>query len=345
MSNLSPAAQNHPGMAGMGTLLERMFSGPVVAAAIRLGLAEQLGENPVSVAELAQRTGTEPEALARLMHALTAMGIFTYTDSDHIAHTPASAMLAIQTPAGNLIDAFANSVCNQRLWQHLPQAMRTGHSPFPQLYGTDFFAYITHQDPQLAALFNAAMTHGIGQTNPAVVAALDVAECRVLVDVGGGQGSLLRDVLRAYPHLQGVLFDIPTAVDQADTELSCGPLSGRSEIVAGDARASVPQADAYVFRTILHNWDDDSCVAMLSACARNATPGTRIFVIDIVADLDHEDPLLPAMMDLHMLLMFGSKERTRPELAQLFDRAGLAYVTTTPIPDSPFHLTEARLPR
>lgn len=242
------------------------------------------------------------------------------------------------------MDAFAGNAAMAQMWDHLPAAVRSGDAAFPKASGKPFYDYLNEDAPELSAAFNAAMTHGIGATNDAVVEALDLSAAREVVDIGGGQGTLLRDLLRANPHVRGTLFDIAHALVDVDPQLRSGELAPRCTVSEGDARVSVPNgADAYVMRTVLHNWDDEECVRMLRSIARDAEPGARLFVVEVVLPETGEMSQAEAMFDMIMFALFGSGERSEAQYAALSERAGLEHVGLIET-SSMFHVLEARVP-
>lgn len=317
-----------------------MYATNLMRTAFDFGLPDEIGDEPEPVPRLAERVGADPAALRRLLRGLSRLGVFRPAGDDRYAATRLSSLLRTDESSTGLA-AFAHEDWMWRLWDNLTPAVRTGETPFPKLFGKNFFDYISEDAPQSGERFNLAMTRGIGATNEAVVAALDLSEVSTLVDVGGGQGSMLRDLLRANPDLNGVLFDIPSALDDVDEELRSG-LGVRCEIVSGDAMQSVPAAEAYTFRTILHNWDDESCVRMLKSCAAAGGSGARVYIVEVLVPESGEVSDFAAMMDLQMFMLFGSRERAESEYADLFRRAGLSLVGSRPT-NSQFSIIEARV--
>ncbi|WP_158886817.1 methyltransferase [Amycolatopsis anabasis] len=339
-TDLETALGSDLGFGPAGPVYAQIICGHLLRVALELGLPDAIGDEEVPIDRLAAKVGAQPGPLHQVLRALTSVDYFRAVGDDRYANNEVSSALRSTVDGAPSLSGFANAEWMWRLWDGLAEGVRTGVSPFQAQHGKNFFDYISQDAPQVAESFNFAMTHGLGSTNAGVVSALDLAATGKLVDVGGGQGSLLRDLLRHNPALRGVLFDIESALDDVDPELRSGTLAERCEIVAGDARRSVPGADAYVFRTVLHNWDDESCVRMLSSCARAGTPGARIFVVEL--DIDSGAPVA-GFMDLQMFVLFGSRERSSAELADLFERAGIGYVgmsTTSTL----FSVFEGRLP-
>jgi C-methyltransferase len=300
-----------------------LHAGHLLRTALELRLPDLVGEESASVAELAQTAGLDADLTHRLFRALSVVGVFHRTGPDTYAHNELSLLLRADSgdAAAAVVTAFLTPDWMWQVWARLTDGVRTGTSPFSSVHGNDFYTFLG-RSPEVAENFGRAMTLSLGGTNPAVVDAVDFAGAHHVVDVGGGQGTLLREMLQRHPEVRGTLFDIDAALADVDPELRTGALAGRCSIVAGDARESVPAADAYLLRMVLHNWDDDTCVQMLSRCAEAGNPGARVFVVEALRT--DEQPFVP-LMDLQMFLLVGGRERAEEEFAALFEQAGLRF--------------------
>lgn len=322
----------------MDPLFKHMLGGYLLRAALVHGLPDLMGEEPAPVVDLARTAGLDPDLTARMFRALHGLGYFRRTGPDTYAHNDLSLLLRTNSgdASAEVVSGFLKPEWMWPLWERFTDVVRTGTTPFSSVHGKDFYSFLG-EAPQVAENFNRAMTLSLGPTNPLVAEALDLGEDHV-VDVGGGQGALLRAVLERHPGVRGTLFDIDVALAGVDPELRSGALASRCEVVAGDARESVPAADAYLLRLIMHNWDDDTCVQILSRCAEAGNAGARVFVVEALRSDDHA--FVP-LMDLQMFMLVGGRERDADEFAALFERAGLRYVGTRSTP-SAFHVIEAR---
>ncbi|GAA3343170.1 methyltransferase [Amorphoplanes nipponensis] len=299
-------------------------------AATRLGIADALGEEPATVPELAETVGADGPTLRRLLRALALDGVFAETPDGRFTHTEMSRLLRTGSPA-SMADMvlWAGAAWTWQAWPKLADAVRTGEPVVPGLYGKDFFTYLREDGGADAEVFDRAMTQSSARTSESVAAALDTSGAKTLVDVGGGQGHLLRTLLETRPYLHGVLFDQPGVVDGAVPELrDGGVLAGRATVVPGDCLEAVPvDADIYLIKQVL-KWDFDRSVRVLANIRAAARPGARVVVVQNLVD-DTPEPRYAAAMDLLLLLNVGGREHSLDEFKTLFTRAGLAFAGVT----------------
>jgi hypothetical protein len=184
--------------------------------------------------------------------------------------------------------------------------------------------------PEENAIFNQAMTALSSGVADAVVEAYDFSGIECLVDVGGGEGALLRAILSANPTLRGVLFDQPHAVTEAGGLLERGDIAARSEVVAGSFFDAVPAgADAYLLKSIVHDWDDEAAVRILRVCRDAIAPGGRLLVVEQVIQPGHKHDPAP-FSDLNMLVMLGGRERTSDDFERLYAASGFRLTRIVP---------------
>lgn len=335
----APAEQAAPDAA----VFVALYTGHVLRAGLRLGLPDALGDEPASAAELADRMGLDPRALRRLLRALVALGFLDRTADGRYAHTPRSQLVRADDEFGRSLAAFATNPAVEQAWHGLAESVRTGRGPFAAHHGTDFYTYLSGDDG-LSTAFRTAMRAGEEWIASSEIEALAQYASGTVVDVGGNRGALLRELLMRAPRARGILFDLASVVDDPDPELRSGALADRCELVAGDARESAPAgADLYVLRAVLHNWDDETAVRILTNCARAGRPGARVAVIEMVLPEEATPSPMAAVSDLDMFVLFGSGERTESEFVELFRRAGLDYAGSRPA-SGLTHLMECRIP-
>lgn len=322
-------------MAAQQRLMNMMFGticSQVVGTAARLGLADHLGEDELDYRELAARTDTHPGALARLLRALAALEIVVETGPGTFRlgeaglplrtdrpDSQAAAVLLFTDPA--LLDS----------WKLTEEAVRTGRPTFETLYGTDFFSFLATR-PELSERFNATMRQVSLPIAHLVPVSYDFTRHRTVVDVGGGDGTLIAQILRGARSVRGVVFDSPTGVAEAASTLAAAGVADRCRVEAGDFFTAVPAGgDLYVLKNILHDWDDDRCVTILDRCRAVVPADGRVLIVESVLPdtVGTADPA-PYLTDISMLVNMGGQERTRAEYERLCRRAGFAVVAAHP---------------
>lgn len=310
-----------------------------IHVAATLGIADLLEDGPRSADELAEATGARASALYRLLRALASVGVFVEETDGHFGLTPLAEYLRTDSPGS--LRAWAMQIGQTYFWMswgHLLHSVRAGEPAFPKLYGTNAWEYRAAH-PEEDAVFNAAMTALSVPVAEAVVRSYDFSEIGVLIDVGGGEGVLLAAILAANPALRGILFDQSHVVTAAGVLLERADVADRCEFADGNFFEAVPSgADAYLLKSIIHDWDDAAAVRILRACrAAIADTGSLLVVEPLIGPGNEPDPA--KFMDLNMLVMLGGRERTAEDFERLYTEAGfrLNSIVRT---GSPFHIIE-----
>ncbi len=292
-----------------------------LAAAANIGLPDALAAGPKTLAALAQELGCHPPSLERLLRVLVGEEI--------VADAPAGFTLTDQgrhlrsDSLGPLV-RYVGSMPQWAPWANLDHSVRTGEAAFEKTHGVDLYTYLsTH--PEHAAIYDAGVDRFTQEQARKLAEDEAFEETRWVVDVGGGRGSVLVALLERWTHLRGTLFDLPHVVTAPDSRLGeGGDLFERCELRPGDMQQDVPEgADCYVIKHVLHNWDDDTCVRLLSRCERAMAPGGRVLVVEgIVLAGNFRDRT--RLLDLEMLVSTdGGRERRKPEFRRLMRDAGL----------------------
>jgi hypothetical protein len=303
-------------MAGLGTPM-------AVRVAATLRIADHLADGQRTAAELAGVTGTDPDALERLLRYLAVRGVFDRDEDGRYTLTPLSQPLREDHPSGirPWFDVEGMG-WGELSFVELLHSIRTGEACFPKRYGRPYWEDLA-ADPARTASFNALLGADVAVRSPGIVAAFNWASLRHVIDVGGGDGSLLTAILQANPGLRGTVFDLPEAAQTAKEAFAAAGLDGRADAVAGSFFDPIPSgAGAYVLSLILHDWDDESSVAILRRCAEAAGPGGRVLVIESIGEGEETH----TGMDLRMLVLYGARERGVAEFTALAERAGLSFV-------------------
>ncbi|MFY9916397.1 MAG: methyltransferase [Nocardioidaceae bacterium] len=303
-----------------------------VAAVLRV--ADALLEQPLDEVELAKATDADSAALGRLMRALAAAGVFTEDDAGRFANNELSLGLVTDTPGSVRAHAvFVGSEYHWNTWSSLIHSARTGTGAFEVLYGTDPWTYRAER-PEESAVFDAAMkslTEGLVEV---VAATYDFEQVQTVVDVGGGNGTLLMGLLTAKPHLSGTVFDLAHVIDGARDAIESSPVQDRLRLAAGSMFEEVPPgADCYLLKSVVHDWDDDEAVAILARCRDAMTDRSALLIVERLLEGPNRGAEAK-LMDLTMLVMLGGRERTEDGYAQLCRRAGLRLTRTLPVRDA-----------
>jgi hypothetical protein len=310
------------------SVLEIIFgygASQVVNVAARLGIADRLAAGRTTGAELATATGTDPLSMRRLLRALVCLGLVTQTEPDRFELAPAGEPLRGDVPYS--LRDMAILVCGDetwRSWGELEYSVRTGLPAWDQVTGLSQFEFMA-KHPEQAAIFNRAMAGFSAGAAPAIIANGDFGRFDKLVDVGGGDGSLLAAILNANPSLQGVLFDLPAGIESAGQTLARAGVANRCQVTGGDFFASVPAgADAYLLKSVLHDWNDERATEILRNCRQAMSPYSTILVVEPVLPPTVTPELTGIVLsDINMLVNTGGRERTEDEFRALFTAAGL----------------------
>ncbi|MGW2051452.1 methyltransferase [Streptomyces sp. NPDC001858] len=316
--------------------LRELVFGAACAAAVRscarLGVADVLGDAPMTVDDLAAAAKLEPRPLRRLLRALTCYGVFAERPDGTWAHTEMSRLLREDDPHSlRNIALWCTEPWTWDAWPKLDEAMRTGGNVVEDLYGKEFFTYLNEDAPESAEVFNRAMTTSSEQSAREVAALLDLTGSTSVADIGGGQGHVVASLLDKYPAMQGSLLDLPRVVDNAVPRLlDGGDLAHRARIVPGDVRMAVPvKADVYIIKNILE-WDDESTARTLANVISAGGPGTRVVVIENLVD-DSPSMRFSTAMDLMLLLNVGGAKHTTESMVSRLTEAGLIIDDVSPV--------------
>jgi hypothetical protein len=326
------------GNSSLPATLLQMMTGYWVSQALhvaaKLGIADLLTDGPVDYEDLAAATDTHAPSLQRVLRALASVGVFTEVSPGSFALTPLAELLRTETPGSMRALAIMYAEEQYRAWGELLHSVRTGETAFEQQFGMGYFEYLA-QHPESDRVFNEAMTGWTHQLVGAVVDTYDFSAFKTVVDVGGGYGALLAAILQNNSGMRGILFDLPHVVASAEEQLAATEVADRCTFVGGDFFAEVPAGgDAYVLSQILHDWDDERCVAILGNCRQVIPDHGKLLVVELVLP-PGDEPFLGKWLDLHMLVLLGGRERTAAEYNTLFRAAGFELARVVPTPPGP----------
>jgi O-methyltransferase domain/Dimerisation domain len=303
-----------------------------IHACVELGIPDLLAEGERTADDLADASGADPSALYRLLRALASLGILHEADGRRFSLTKLGAPLRGDVPGS--LRGWVRLTGRDHIWRswgNFANAVREGKNSFRMLHDADIWEWRADH-PEESAIFDEAMMSLTGAGNSAILDAYDFGRFGTVVDVAGGNGTLLAALLAAHPQLRGVLFDQEHVVSGAEPVLRAAGVLDRCEVVAGSFFSSVPEGgDAYVLKSIIHDWEDDESVAILRTCREAMGPEAVVLVIERDLGPPNENPVAK-LSDLNMFVMPGGRERTQDEYAALFEQAGLRYVSSSPAP-------------
>lgn len=290
-----------------------------------LGIADLLEHGPRDVASLARATGTNEEALLRILRPLAHDGILRQRGERTFALTSLSRPLLSRHPM-SVRQTIRQSLSdwNRRSWAELLECVRTGEPAFPRLHGgRDLWTWFAEEAPEAGRVFHDSMAELTRLSVPLFVAAYDFGRFGRILDVGGGQGVLLAGILREFPRVRGAILDRKEALVEAPAVLERAGVRDRVELIEGDLFQVVPRGfDAYVMKHMLHGASDAALRTMLAKMREALAPTARLLVLEMLVP-EGDSGVYPAFLDLQMLVGSGGRERTAGEYRELFSANGL----------------------
>ncbi|MFE3755454.1 methyltransferase [Nocardia tengchongensis] len=315
-------------------LLELSTSGyltQATCAAAELGIADVLAEGPRQPADLARAIGASEDGVRRLMRLLISAGVFGQRRDGAYELTGISQGLRTDA-AVSMRDLFVflGNDLHRKHWSYLADSVRSGRSLWPELEGMEFFEF-AEQHPEAGQVFDQAMTSVGSLSTEPLQAAFDFGRFGSIVDIGGGRGSLLVDILHRHPSMRGTVFDLPRVADGLEEQLLGPGLTGRLTVEGGSFFDTVPKgADAYLLKHIVHDWSDADAERILRTVRTAMESEARLLIIEMVMP-EHHRPHPGKVIDLEMLVnTAGGRERTKTEFGNLLSRSGFVLTGITP---------------
>jgi O-methyltransferase domain/Dimerisation domain len=301
-------------------------------AVAELGIPDLLADGPRSSDDLAAETRTHEPSLYRVLRALAGLGVFEEQEPRTFGLTVVGERLRAGAPLGMRSWAtFMEAIGGVRPFAHILETIKTGTPGREIEFGTDLFEFLAHNE-DAAATFDAAMAERTAAYAPSIAHAYDFSDVRTIVDIGGGNGTLLVEILRRHSHLSGVLFETPTVAARADAVLDATDIADRCEVRAGDFFQQIPdKADCYVLANVLHDWDETRSIEILRNCRRAMSRAGRVLIVERLIPDDGSDPMPTLLSDINMLIMTGGQERTNAEYSKLLTAAGLTLGVVQPV--------------
>jgi hypothetical protein len=297
----------------------------VIGAIAELGVADVLAsEGPLTAADLAARLDVNADALHRVLRVAAVENFLRVDRRGRFKLTRLGRTLGSDSPiTARPWSRYMALASTRNAWGDLDESIRTGRSAFERVHGMsvwDWFA--AHPDEE--RLFAAAMQSITEFDAPALAESSLLPDTGTVCDVAGGVGTLLAEVLAGRPELRGVLVEAPGVLKEAERYLSGRGVSERVELVEGDLFGELSaEADVYLLKNILHDWDDATGAKILAGVRRTMAPGSRLLVVEQLQERNEPHPV-SSMSDLLMLTQcVDGRERSRDELRALIMGAGL----------------------
>jgi SAM-dependent methyltransferase len=317
--------------------LSRMIKGywvsQIVGTLAQLEIADHLAHGPLNYDVLAEGIGCDPNATYRLLRASVDVGLVAVLSDGQFYLTPLGELLRSNVPDSMRNPAIALTAPGHWLpWGRLAEAVRHGERQTVAALGHELFDYYV-ANPSEGSAFTGTMANHSDAIAREIAQALDTSAVTHVVDVGGASGTIIGALLEANAALLGTILERADVVPRAEAVLAQRGLSSRCRVVEGDFFKNVPEADLYILKSIVHDWDDQQSIKILRNCARALRPNGRVILIEWIVP-EHGKPGAAALSDLNMLVLLPGRERTASQFEELFRASGLRIDRITGIASS-----------
>jgi hypothetical protein len=296
---------------------------PALRVAAEMDIAGILNEGPKNLQELAERTGTDPEALFRMLRALASQKVFKRRKDGRYINTSLSKVLIEGRGSLRYMVMQHLGTINWTVFNELSYSIKSGKSAFSNVYGKKIYDFLS-ENPVESTLFDRSMTNLTQIGIEPFLSAYNFSKCKTIADIGGGEGLLLASILYQNKNAQGVLFDLPEGLNNAEVILKKYGVRDRVQVIPGNFFDTAPAGfETYLLKNILHNWGDAECVSILSNIRSSMDPQGRILILEMILDEGNNNSI-GKLLDLQMMVfMEHGKERTSKEFEQLLEGSGL----------------------
>ncbi|MBD0740987.1 methyltransferase [Streptomyces sp. CBMA152] len=313
-------------------LMTGFWKTQAIYIATELGIIDKIAATGRATGgELALETATDPDALNRLLLFLARLDVVVGDEQEGYALTPVGELLRtdIRDSMRDHVRIYGSHF--YPAWGALPHALRTGRSAFSQVFGSELFPYL-QQHPETSLTYERAMVAGT-PFFAEVGRAFDFSTARRIVDVAGGHGALLHEVLTHNPGPRAVLFDAPHVIEESAAHPIATRHADRCERVPGNFFEAVPRGgDVYLLSRILHCFDDEACRQILTNCRQAMSPDARLVIVERILGKDAGSSLAEGY-NMHMLVVLGGgRERDETQYRTLLDKAGFRVADIHPLP-------------
>lgn len=313
-----------PPEARLSSLLAGYAQTQLIAVAAKLGLADLLHENSLTIEELNTRTGTHPAAFRRFVRGLIVFNILVQDENGRLSLTPMGEFLRSDHPQSFHSYAILCGEENYRAWGKLYDTVMSGETGFKLAHGLEFFPYL-EANPAVAERFDRTMVANSGEEVSKLAEVYDFSAARLVIDVGGGNGAIMAALLKMFPDMKGIVFDRPQTVEGTGPVLAEAGVFERCRVIGGDFFQAVPAGgDLYILSNIIHDWPDQEARQILQNCRRAIEPDGRLVLLEKVLpeQVQARSDWRGVWLDLNMLVNTGGVERTEKEYAALLADCG-----------------------
>lgn len=308
-------------------LSSKLWLNHAVSSAAQLGIADAIGDDTKSVEEIAQATQTHAPSLYRLLRCLASVGIFTEVEPHRFAIAPAGQYLRSDNPQTLRYWVMMHaSPWHLQFTDKMFDNVKDNQPAVTHAFGINNLYEYFDRDGEAGELFNKAMVNLTLNFHLPLLRKYDFSRFTKVVDLAGGQGALIAEILKANPHLKGVLFDLPQAVEQAADFLASQGVADRCERVGGDMFESIPTgADLYTISYSIIDCSDESAIALLKSIRRAMADNAKLLVIDSIIPSGDEFHW-GKWLDLEVMSIGKGGARTEEEFRELFQKGGFQLV-------------------
>ncbi len=339
MESKRPVKQSPPAEAVIMQMVMGAWVTKVISEVTRLGVPDLVKQHgSMNAAEMVSTGGiqAEPNALERILRACASLGVFTEDVTGRFGATPLSDVLTSDSPVTvkKLVEAMGGPW--YRGWAELLEAIKTGRPQIRRVFGMEWWDYL-NANPKELEDFGEAMKSNSLNSLRGVLENCDFKGVEKVVDIGGGFGHLAVALLEKYPTLQAAVIDVPDliALARERSQANDSAIANRLEYVAGDMFDSVPPADVYIMKHIIHDWEDEKCIQLLENCRCSMKGDGPVICVDSVLPPMGDVAGIPAkLLDINMLVFMPGRERTEDQWNHLFRTAGFEIRSVTPIHDN-----------
>ncbi len=315
-------------------LLEIIYSyrkAQLIHVAARLKVSDILDNGAKSYNEIAELTKTDPDVLYRILRALSSFGIYKEKENKYFELTEMGELLKEDNNSSIRINALMRmDEYNWKPWGELLYSVKTGKNAFEKIFGKNLFEYLS-EHPEKSVEFNEAMKTYTFTHVDSLLDKYDFSQYKLIADIGGSHGLLVRRILAKHKEIKGILFDLPNVIDEVKDEFKNIDILKRCSLIKGSFFESVPgDCDMYIYKKILHDWDDEHSLRILENCYKASKKGSKILIVESVIMNNDENYSNTVINDIHMLVQtIGGCERTGEEYIDLLNKAGFKTTKVT----------------